>query len=178
MLFRKKKRKKDTCSSDTIVLCVSVCTAPAHACFLGVCIRVCALACTQVHSIRENLAMYKIGFAGWLLVFTQPASPLRTETIAQITLNFSPSLPRRCARFPSAQFHRMSSILAASHKPNRSGIKLKPAHLWIKFVMRISFPPCSRLHSSCVLGLCVCALFCTGVCKSGVCKWCWNVSLI
>lgn len=65
--------------------------------------------------------MYKIGFAGWLLVFTQPASSLRAETIAQITLNFlSLPAPHNPPHLPPSiflQFHRMSSILAASHKP-------------------------------------------------------------
>lgn len=154
MLFREKK-KKYLFKWHSHIACECV-HGPAMCALLGVYIRVCVPACAQVHSIRENLAMYKIGFAGWLLVFTQPASSRRTETIAQITLNFSLSLPRQFTPLnpphprPSAQFHRMSSILAASHKPNRSGFKLKPAHLWIKFVMRIRFPLCSRLHPDCV----------------------------
>lgn len=52
------KDKKYLESAD-MRMCVSVC--------------VCLHVRTQVYRIRENLAMYKIGFPGWRRIFTQPA---------------------------------------------------------------------------------------------------------
>lgn len=73
---------------------------PVGICFNICRFRVCMCVGGLALSVRENLAVYKIGSAGWLLIFSQPALWLHTETIVQITLNSVTITPTPLSLFP------------------------------------------------------------------------------